>query len=102
MQSFGFTGKEKKKLEDRNKAILGLLRQSPSEQISLAHQTIGLFALQNGMLDGMSSQEAQTKIDACITTVKETAPMLLLTIEAHPDKLLSQDTLSQLDHILRS
>ena len=50
MKLFGNTSDEKDQLTSRSNAILGLLTQRGSTPATLAEMTVGLFALQHGVL----------------------------------------------------
>jgi F-type H+-transporting ATPase subunit alpha len=62
MGTFGSTGSEKTKLRSRSEAIRGFLKQKQGEVSSLAEQTIGLFAIQNGFTKNKTAEEVESML----------------------------------------
>ena len=62
MGTFGSAGSEKTKLRSRSEAIRGFLKQRQGEVSSLAEQTIGLFAIQNGFTKNKTAEEVESML----------------------------------------
>jgi F0F1-type ATP synthase alpha subunit len=99
MGTFGSAGAEKIKLRSRSEAIRGFLRQKKGEVATLAEQTIGLFAIQNGFTKNKTAEEVEKMLAEANARAAKTIPEELERINNNQSAELTSETMAKLTEL---